>query len=528
MARGPQNLRRFAKANSIPFRYWYSRDRRRKRNKVKVWTPNAPDNQIVSGASFANWTVDANSFKTATGMILGQTGTSDNLIVDISGLAVATNYWMAITIDRRSPGASTGNVRLVAVADTGNEIAGVAGALVNLHAAGTTGTFYNKVLTHTSFAVAGKCRMVLKHATSPDTQAVACDAATDKITLAAHNLLADMPVRLATGTPPAGLANATTYYVKNPTTNDFQLALTPGGAVIDFTTNGTTVTMCNWFRITNVVLYPIPARSSAKVAILGDRTASYSAAVAGQVDTAILAAAGDNVNVVAPGDLSDGTNAIGATNDALRNALIAKGGNLYASPGNWDYQAAAGIAGWKTYFGLVNTYRSKVLGTMEFFFYDTNIENTDNNTAGGVAGAQLDIMGKWLLAALAASTATWKIVVAHHPAFTSSSHHGGPSNNGTYAASLTCMQWDWKSLGVALVIQSHDHVVERMLVNGTFYQTFALGGGAANAFGTPIPESQYRSTTAGYLKIHDSTTKLVIEHFDINNLLLDRVAISVP
>jgi hypothetical protein len=524
----PDQTKRFG--TSIPQRFWALKKKQRKRHKAAsssvVFTPNAADNAINSGTNFANWTVDANSFKTTGAMILGQTGTSDNLIVDIAGLALATNYWMGITITARSPGASTGNVRLVAIADTGCEIAGVAGALVNLHAAGTTGTFYAKVLTGGSQAQAGLIRMVLKHATSPDTQAVTCDTTTDKITLAAHNFSADQPFRLATGTAPGGLALATTYYVKNPTTNDFQLSLTPGGAVFHFTTNGASVTICNWFKITNVVVYPIPSRSSAKIALLGDRTASYSAAVAGTVDTAILAAAADTVNVIAPGDLSDGSNALGATNDSLRNALIAKGGNLYASPGNWDYQAAAGIAGWKTYFGaLPKTYRSVALGQCEIFFYDTNIENTDNDTTS-VAAAMADTMGLWLRQALAASLANWKIVVLHHPPYTSSTHHGGPSNNGTYAASLRCMQWDWKSLGVALVFQSHDHVVERMLVGGTFHYTFALGGGAANVFGTSIPESQYRSLTPGYLKIHDSATKLIIEHFDINNLLLDRVAIG--
>jgi hypothetical protein len=415
-----------------------------------AYTHNAEDNLIVHGDAFANWTLDANSSKSAAGIVLTQTGTSDNAIIDIAGLTAATEYWMKITVDAKSAGMN-GNARLVAIDDTGCEIAGTTGALLNFGASGNLGTFYGKVKTKATSAQPGLFRMVIKHATSPDT---------------------------------------------------------------------------NWLRMSAIALYPIPARSSAKIAVLGDRTASYNATVAGQVDTAILAAAGDNVNVIAPGDLSDGSNAIAATNDSLRNALILKGGNLYAAPGNWDY--AAGIAAWETYFGISDTYRSVVLGECEIFFYDSNDAHADNSQAS-VAAAQAAPMGQWLLAAIAASTARWKIVVVHYPPYTSSTHHGGPSNNGTYAAttpSAACMQWDFAALGVPLVIQSHDHVISRMLVNETFYYTFALGGGAANSFGTPLPESQYRSTTAGYLKIHDSTDALILEHFSTSNLLLDRVKIS--
>lgn len=40
------------------------------------------------------------------------------------------------------------------------------------------------------------------------------------------------------GTAPTGLANYTTYYVRDKATNSFKLAATPGGAAINFTTDG--------------------------------------------------------------------------------------------------------------------------------------------------------------------------------------------------------------------------------------------------------------------------------------------------
>ena len=487
------------------------------------------DNAIVSGAAFDNWTVDASSYKTAAGLILTQTGTSDNLIYDVPGLAVATEYWMKISTDLKSPG-STGNVRLVALADTGCEIAGTAGALVNFGSAGALGTFYMKVKTGATQAQGGLFRLVLKHATSPDTQVLTTvDGVTDLITLAAHGYVSDQPFKFVAGTPPSGLALGTVYYARDITANTFKVAATAGGAAIDFTGAGVSMTVANWFRVMDVVVYPIPDRSSAKICIVGDRESGFVSATATAVDTAILdqTNGGDAVNCVSPGDMYDGTPTLNSNNDTIKNALIARGGNLYAAPGNWDY--TGGIAAWETYFGITagqsNRYFRRVLGQCEFFFYDSNPENTDNNQVD-VAGAKADVMGAWLLAAIASSTAKWKIVVIHHPMYSSSTHHGGPSVEVGWSAAFKSMQWDWSVLGVPFVLNSHDHVVEAILKSGTLHVQYALAGGTANAFGTPIAESLFRSLTSGYVKIHDSPTTLILEFFDTANLMLNRYKIS--
>jgi hypothetical protein len=66
------------------------------------------------------------------------------------------------------------------------------------------------------------------------------DASTDTITSAGHNMAEGEAVTLATtGTLPAGLATSTTYYVRNPTANTFQLSLSSGGAIVDITGAGT-------------------------------------------------------------------------------------------------------------------------------------------------------------------------------------------------------------------------------------------------------------------------------------------------
>ena len=398
------------------------------------------DNAIVHGAAFANWTVDVNSSKSAAGIVLTQTGTSDQAVFDVAGLTASTGYWMKITVDAKSAG-MTGNARVVAWDDTGNEIAGAAGVLVNFGSGGVLGTFYAKVFTKATSAQPGLFRLVIKHATSPDT---------------------------------------------------------------------------NWLRMAEVNLFPIPERN-AKVSVLGDRTSGYVLATANTVDAALLHANADTVNVVAPGDLAEAANPNYVTiNDALRNALIAKSGNLYGSPGNHDYQASGSIAAWKTYFGRTLTYFTQAFGEMEFFFYDTNETHVDNDQTS-LGASQNAPMGQWLLNALRQSKARWKIVVIHHPAYTSSTH-----SPGGYPA----MAWDWPGLGVALVLQSHDHVAERLLKDGATYFTVGLGGSGVHAFGTPLAESKFRSATNGYLKLYDSRSNLVVEYYDTAQNLLDRVKIS--
>ena len=73
--------------------------------------------------------------------------------------------------------------------------------------------------------------------------AVTCQNAAETITLATHGLIAGDVLQFAAVSMPAGLTAATNYYVINPTTNTFQVALTPGGSVEAFTTDGTSVTI---------------------------------------------------------------------------------------------------------------------------------------------------------------------------------------------------------------------------------------------------------------------------------------------
>lgn len=77
----------------------------------------------------------------------------------------------------------------------------------------------------------------------------------------------------------------------------------------------------------------------------------------------------------------------------------------------------------------------------------------------------------WLVADLAASTKTWKIVVLHEPGW---SANGGHPDNTTVQ---TVLQPVFQQYGVALVLGGHNHYYARALVNGIVHLT--VGGGGA-------------------------------------------------
>lgn len=74
-------------------------------------------------------------------------------------------------------------------------------------------------------------------------QSVTADSSTDKITLASHGFAANQKVVLSGSVAPGGLSFGTTYYVVTDTSSTFKLAATSGGAAIDITSNGTSVTL---------------------------------------------------------------------------------------------------------------------------------------------------------------------------------------------------------------------------------------------------------------------------------------------
>ena len=80
-----------------------------------------------------------------------------------------------------------------------------------------------------------------------------------------------------------------------------------------------------------------------------------------------------------------------------------------------------------------------------------------------------------------------------------------------------------------LVLQSHTHGIERLAKDGLAFFTVAMGGGNHHGWGTINADTKFRvedQSVSGFLKIHDGGAELVLEYFDTNLNLLDRVKIT--
>jgi 3',5'-cyclic AMP phosphodiesterase CpdA len=124
--------------------------------------------------------------------------------------------------------------------------------------------------------------------------------------------------------------------------------------------------------------------------------------------------------------------------------------------GNHDFATNAGRYEFRQ-LGMPGPYYTRNLGTVQLFLLDSNLVD-DRQTA-------------WLEQKLASSTATWKIAVFHHPAY-SCGGHGGEGR----------IQARWVPLfaryGVQLVLSGHDHNYQRFLARTGITYVVHGGGGA--------------------------------------------------
>lgn len=311
---------------------------------------------------------------------------------------------------------------------------------------------------------------------------------------------------------------------------------TAGPHLLKIGLNGTTVGQ--WWKFSDISLV---REGQGTLAVLGDREGGYNSTYATAVDNAILAASPQITTVFAVGDQASTTNSYAVTTASLKSAIEARGGNIYGMFGNHDYDASRETEH-ATYFTAQTTLNSGKRywklslpggidgGTCDLFVLDDNSAADNGGVAppdgnGGHASSSFgaSTQATWLQAQLAASTADFKIVGTHHPPYTSSS-------TGAFAnCRLPFHTW-----GANLVFQSHDHGVERILINGIYHYTCAMGGGSHHGWTTILPETKFRidsnitasfSTTYGFCKVSFAPTYMLLEYFDTNGLLLDRARI---
>ncbi|MBN1666563.1 MAG: PQQ-dependent sugar dehydrogenase, partial [Anaerolineales bacterium] len=107
--------------------------------------------------------------------------------------------------------------------------------------------------------------------------------------------------------------------------------------------------------------------------------------------------------------------------------------------------------------------------------------SSDSREPDGVGRSSLQ--AQWLQERLARSNTPWQVVYFHQPAYSSGATYG----------SIDWMQWPFAEWGADLVLAGHEHLYERLTVNGIPHITVGLSGyPGLYAFGEPLEGSQVR------------------------------------
>jgi tartrate-resistant acid phosphatase type 5 len=156
-------------------------------------------------------------------------------------------------------------------------------------------------------------------------------------------------------------------------------------------------------------------------------------------------------------------------------------------------------------------YYDFVEGPFRFFALDSDGNEPDGVNAGSVQAA-------WLRQGLAASTSPWNIVYMHTP----------PYSSGT-EGSTDWMQWPFAAWGADTVLAGHDHLYERLLVDGIPYFTNGAGGGGLYNFADPLPQSQFRyGANYGAMLVTANQTELFFEFYNRVGNLIDSYQVEQP
>ncbi len=184
---------------------------------------------------------------------------------------------------------------------------------------------------------------------------------------------------------------------------------------------------------------------------------------------------------------------------------------FWPSVGNRDWENLSGtkLAPYLDYFTLPNNerYYDFVQGPVHFFMLDSDSREPDGITSNSV-------QAQWLKARLASSNSPWKIVVLHHPPFSS-------------RTSWANLQWPFKQWGADLVLSGHAHIYERILRDGLPYIICGLGGESLGSFSTAIEGSMVRfGSDFGALKITANSTTLTVRFITRAGVQVDSYTLS--
>ncbi len=176
--------------------------------------------------------------------------------------------------------------------------------------------------------------------------------------------------------------------------------------------------------------------------------------------------------------------------------------HFYPSIGNHDNTSSA----YFNFFQLPGNeeYYQVTRGPIEFFILNSDqMSSTQSN---------------WVQNELQNSTATYQIVVFHHPPYSSAEK----GNQGF-------MDLNYAGWGADVVLTGHAHSYERILRNGIVYFVNGLGGRSLDGWANCcVSGSQVRyNSNFGAMRVTGDASSLLFRFYNRNNNLIDSYTVTV-
>ena len=153
-------------------------------------------------------------------------------------------------------------------------------------------------------------------------------------------------------------------------------------------------------------------------------------------------------------------------------------------------------------------YYDFVWGPVRIFILDSDPHEPDGELS-------VSTQGVWLQNRLEESSEQWKLVVCHHPPYSSGTRHG----------STPYMQWPFQEWGATAVISGHDHGYERIVRDGFPYFVDGLGGQSKYDYSftdPPVSGSEVRyNSDYGAMRVEATDTDITFQFISQGGIIVD-------
>ena len=148
----------------------------------------------------------------------------------------------------------------------------------------------------------------------------------------------------------------------------------------------------------------------------------------------------------------------------------------------------------------------------DFYIIDTSPFQSAYYTSDEhhVAGQDTAKQMRWIDSCLSYSKSRWKIVVGHHPVYSSGSSHG--KETGDMQARFAAL---FEKKGIDAYFCGHDHDFEYIKPNTGNVNYFVCGTGSeVRPMGTPLPTTVFAKSVPGFTKVFITWEKMKVTMID--------------